>query len=104
MSYDLDAYNIMRAFTSFGSDIDLTAQSGCPQGPPEQLDIYNNDTADQNIVLQGPDGENNTIICPPAFTRIIYKTKTNKIIASGTGTIAQVVAYWHNIGNPKLNA
>lgn len=89
-------YNIAIPITSFGSDVDLAAQTGAPRGGqyPGQLEVFNDEATAQNIVLEGIDGTSRTYQIPADTIRIFYDVAFAKVIATGTQTIAEVVAYY----------
>lgn len=91
---------IFRSFTSFASDIDLTAQSGCPKYPAARVEVHNDATTTQDIVLRGPDATNVTFEVPADSIRVI-EGQIAAIEATGTETIASVTAYWWDDGQRK---
>jgi hypothetical protein len=95
--------NVFRAFTSFGADIDLTAQSGAPKAPAVRLEVHNDQVTTQDIVIRGPDGTNVTFEIPADSVRVI-RSAVSAIESTGTETIASVNAYWVDDGTSALNA
>jgi hypothetical protein len=91
---------IFRTFTVFSSDIDLTAQSGCPNYPAARLEVHNDDTATQDIVLRGPDASNQAFEVPADSIRVI-EGQIAAVESTGTETISSAVAYWWDDGTRK---
>jgi len=91
-----------RSYTSFGANIALTTVSGCPKHPAQRLEVHNDATTTQDIVLTGFDGTNFTVEIPADSVRFIDCAVTG-IVASGTETISSVVAYWWSSGAHRLN-
>jgi len=91
-----------RTFTDFSSDIDLSAQVGCPSHPAQRLEIYHAEATGQALVLTGYDGEDFTITSPPSVVHVVDAAVTT-IVSSGTGDVASVVAYWWSSGSSRIN-
>lgn len=87
-------YNVLVPVTSFAGDVDLAAQTGLTGLLPERIDVFNDETTAQNIVLQQKDGTNRTFKIPADSIRPFDKTSFAKIIASGTQTIAEATLYY----------
>lgn len=96
-------FNVVRTFTSFASDIDLTAQTGCPKYPASRIDVTNNEATVEAIVIRGTDAVDVSVDCPPVDVHIIDAVVA-AIESTGTGTIASVTAYWFDDGTAALNA
>lgn len=97
MKYEEESW-VRRAFTSFGSDVDLTAGAdSAPKYPPFRLEVHNDETTTQDIVVRGGDGVNVTFEVPADSIRVI-KGPSHTIESTGTQTIASVVAYWRREG------
>jgi hypothetical protein len=97
--------NLDKAFTSFGADIDLTAQSRRPAHEVERLEVHNDETTTQDIVITRPhpDGNVDTVYEIPADTIRVIRGPIVGIKTSGTGTIASAVAFWFWDGVAPLN-
>lgn len=95
-------FNVFRTFTSFVSDIDLTAQTGCPKYPASRIEVTNNEATVQDIVIRGTDAVDVAIGCPPTDVHCIDAVVA-AIESTGTETIASVTAYWFNDGSTPLN-
>lgn len=95
-------YNVLKNFdsTDWASDLDLTAVSGAPPLPPDQIDIVNEESDAQVLVIalpNLPDGTpqaDESIRVPGGTTRVLYNAAVAGITNTGTGSIAQVTAYW----------
>lgn len=89
--------------TSFVSDVDLTAQSDCPAHAAERLEVHNDETTTQDIVLTLSSGVNVTREVPADSIRV-FRGEFTAIESTGTGTIAEVVAYYWWDGKAPINA
>lgn len=97
MKYDDESW-VRRSFASFGSDVDLTAgTNSAPKYPALRLEVHNDETTTQDIVVRGPDGVNVTYEIPADSIRVI-RGPSSAIESTGTETIASVVAYWRREG------
>jgi hypothetical protein len=88
--------------TSFGADVDLTDESGCPAHAAERLEVHNDESSTQDIVLTLASGVTVTREIPADSIRVL-KGEFTAIEASGTGTIAEVVAYYWHDGIAAIN-
>lgn len=95
-------FNVFRTFTSFASDIDLTAQAGCPPYPASMISVKNDEATNQDIVIRGTDAENVAVACRPVDVTDIPAVVA-AIESTGTETIAQVTAFWFDDGSAPLN-
>jgi hypothetical protein len=87
-----------RRFTSFSSDVDLTAQSApVPQQEAERLECDNQTAAAIDIVIRGPDAVNVTFSVPANSIRVI-RGPVSAIESTGTGAMTQVHAFWWKDG------
>jgi hypothetical protein len=91
-----------RTFTDFSSDIDLSAQVGCPAHPAQRLEIYHAETTGQALVVTGYDGVDFTVTAGPSVVRVVDAAVT-RVVSSGTGDVASVVAYWWSSGSSRIN-
>lgn len=91
---------IFRSFAVFSSDIDLTAQSGCPAYPAARLEVHNDATTTQDVILRGPDASNQQFEVPADSIRTI-EGQIAAIESTGTETISTAVAYWWDDGARK---
>jgi hypothetical protein len=92
-----------RSFTSFGSNIDLTTQSGCPPHSPGLVYADNQSgTAWATIVVQGEDAVSATFSVAPGSVLII-PLATTKVMASGTSGLTRVTALWWESDRPDRN-
>lgn len=88
--------------TSFGADVDLTAQSNCPAQAAERLEVHNDESSTQDIVLTLASGVNVTREVPADSIRV-FRGEFTAIESTGTGTIAEVVAYYWHDGVAAIN-
>lgn len=95
-------YNRSVQLTSFGSDVDLTGQSGMPLLQPAlRLEVHNDASTTQDIVLTMKGQTTNTTFEIPADSvRVIDDVEVTAIVASGTETIASVNAYYRFESGP----
>lgn len=91
-----------RTFTDFGSDIDLTTVVGCPAHPAQRLEIYHAEATGQALVLRGYDGVNFTVTAATGVVHVV-DAAVARIVSSGTGDVASVVAYWWSSGSSRIN-
>jgi hypothetical protein len=95
--------NVYRSFTSFGTDVNLTTQTGTPEDTPAvRLEVHNDEATTQDIVIRGPDATNVTFEIPADSIRVI-RGPVAAIESTGTETIASVTAYWVDDGTVPLN-
>ncbi len=92
-----------KAFTSFGADVPLTTQSGLPPHAAQRLLVTNSQGTAQALVLRDVNGVDVAYDIPASTAgyRIDFPAVT--IVASGTGTIAKVVAHWWQGLGYRLN-
>lgn len=83
------------SFTSFASDIDLTDRgaSGMPRHAAQRLEVHNDQTTTQDIVLRDINGNAATYEVPADSIRVLDGAFT-AIESTGTETISSVVAHW----------
>lgn len=97
-----------KAFTSFASDVDLTAQSGMPNHDAERLYVHNGTGADVSLVVAKTlTGADVTIPIPGGAAaadgyHVILDLPVEKIDTT-TGTLT-VIAFWWWDGTGKINA
>lgn len=99
---DLQAATHIRSFTSFGADIDLTTESGCPKYPPSYVEVHNDEATTQDIGLRGGDATDVAVEVPADSVRVI-EFQAHAIDAGTTETISSVTAYWWHDGTSPLN-
>ena len=99
MSSKRPPFPLFRVFTSFASDINLRTQTGLPVNlPPRRLEVHNDAVTTQDIVLEDMGGDTAAFEVPADSIRVIEEVNVAGITASGTETIASVVAYWDDPG------
>lgn len=91
-----------RSYTTFVADRNLLTVSGCPDHPAQRIEVHNDATSTQDIVLTGFDGTNFTVEVPADSVRFI-DCAVKAIVAIGTETISSVVVYWWSGGASRLN-
>ena len=99
--------NISVQLTSFGTDVDLTAQAGCPMHEAERLEVHNDESTTQDIVITRPhphhdEGRDEAYEVPADSIRVI-RGPVIGIKADGTETIASVNVFWYHDGSTALN-
>jgi hypothetical protein len=82
----------------------LTAQHalGAPRRPADRLEVHNDETTTQDIVLRGPDGTNVTFEVPADSIRVI-RGPISAIESTGTETIASVQVGWLVEGDERTS-
>lgn len=98
-----------KAFTSFASDIDLTAQSGMPKWEAERLYVYNGTGAVANLVIAMTlAGADVSIPIPGGAAADDGWSETLDLpvqkIDTTTGTLTVVAFWWHDGDPTHLNA
>ncbi len=91
-----------KSYTSFGANIDLTAESGYPPHAAQHLIVHNDEATVQAIVLTDIKGNSASYPIQADTVEQIAGAFTS-IVASGTGTIAKVVARWWQGPGYRLN-
>jgi hypothetical protein len=92
-----------KGFTSFIADINLTTQSARPPHAAQRLIVTNTEATDEELVLLDLAGNSVSYIIPAETAAYPIDLAITGIVASGTGTIAQVVAHWWQGPGYRLN-
>lgn len=91
-----------RTFTTFTTDVDLTAQSGCPPYEAERLEVTNETAGALDITVRGPDAVDVEIDVPANTVRVV-RAPVYAIDADTDDTLTSVTAYWWWDGSVTLN-
>ena len=84
--------NITRGFNSFGSDVDLTTQSGCPRYCAGRLVVSNTAGSTQTLSYDGPDGTAVALSVPDGT--VFSLDAQVQTINSATGTLTIIAQWW----------
>lgn len=97
-----DDFTLLVDISDFSSDIEFGTYSGCPVGAyAKQLDVVNNETDTQDIVVILPDDSTCRIEVQGLTTRVLYGVKLKGIQTSGTETLTSATAYFDYHGGRK---
>ena len=92
-----------KSFTSFIANVPLTTQTGMPPHAAQRLLVTNAEATTQAIVLRDVNGNDVAYDIPASTAGYRIDIPAVAIIASGTGTIAKVVAHWWQGLGYRLN-